>query len=285
MGIPFGKLMWFLGTALAGYLGICVLAFVFQRSLLYFPIRWTEGEARRANPGYEEVWIATSDGERLHAWLHRRADSPWTVVVFHGNAGNLRYHEPALALFRQAELQAVLFDYRGYGLSTGSPTQEGLLKDGEAVAEFVEKTLGVPRERLVYFGQSLGSGVAVLLAEKRSPARLILESAYPSLAAVAAHHYPFLPAGLLMRDRFESGKAIQQVSCPVLFLHPELDEIIPISLGRALFDRTRAPKTFFSIPGARHNDAFDVAPEEHLSAIRDFLPGAIAPGEPSSSRR
>lgn len=282
MSLSMGRVGWLLGVSLAAYLGICLLAYLFQRNLLYFPIRWSEEEARRANPGFEEVRIVTSDGENLHAWLQRLEDSLWTVVIFHGNAGNLSYHQVTLLPFRNLGLQAILFDYRGYGLSSGHPTEKGLLLDGEAVTHYVEKTLGVPRERIVYFGQSLGSGVAALLAAKRAPARLILESAYPSLAQVASLHYPFLPSGLLLRDRFESTAAVRGLSCPILFLHPALDEIIPISLGRALFETAHEPKKFVELPGAHHNDSLDVAMAEQVEAIGDFLQvgGEPLPGRP-----
>ncbi|MCI0411152.1 MAG: alpha/beta hydrolase [Acidobacteria bacterium] len=271
MSLSMGRLGWLLGVSLAAYVGVCLLAFLFQRNLLYFPIRWNEQEADRANPGFEEVRIATSDGERLHAWLQRLDNSPWTVVIFHGNAGNLYYHQATMYPFRKLGLQAILFDYRSYGLSSGHPTQKGLLLDGEAVVNYVEKTLGVPGEQIVYFGQSLGSGVAVLLAEKRPPARLILESGFTSLARVASTHYPFLPAGLLLRDRFEAARAIRSISCPVLFLHPSLDEIIPMPLGRALFKAANEPKRFVELPGAHHNDSFEVALAEQVEAIGDFL--------------
>ena len=284
MSLSMGRVGWLLGVSLAAYLGICLLAYLFQRNLLYFPIRWSEEEARRANPGFEEVRIVTSDGEKLHAWLQRLEDSPWTVVIFHGNAGNLYYHQATLLPFRKLGLQAILFDYRGYGSSSGSPSQQGLLRDGEAVVEYVEKTLKVPRERIVYFGQSLGSGVAVLLAQKRPPARLILESAYPSLSQVASIHYPFLPSSLLLRDRFESTTAVRGLSCPILFLHPALDEIIPVSLGRALFETAHEPKKFVELPGAHHNDSFDVAMAEQVEAIGDFLQvgGEPFPGRPGN---
>jgi len=271
MSLSMGRVGWLLGVSLAAYLGICLLAFLFQRTLLYFPIRWSEQEADRANPGFEAAWIATSDGERLHAWIQFVESSPWTVVIFHGNAGNLSYHQATLLPFRKLGLQAILFDYRGYGLSSGHPTEKGLMLDGEAVTDYVGKTLGVSRERIVYFGQSLGSGVAALLAAKRPPAKLILESAYPSLSQVASLHYPFLPSGLLLRDRFESTTAVRGLSCPILFLHPALDEIIPVSLGRALFETAHEPKKFVELPGAHHNDVFDVAMAEQVEAIGDFL--------------
>ena len=265
------KIVGFLSAILAAYLLVCLAAFLFQRHLIYFPVRWSEAEARRWNPGCEEVRIPVSDGVLLHGWLLRREEAPWTVIIFHGNAGNLSFHEATLAPFRALGLQAILFDYRGYGLSTGNPTEEGLLKDGEAAVTYAEKTLGVSRERIVFFGQSLGAAVATILAARRPPGRLILESAWDSLAAVARNHYSFLPAGLLLRDRYHSAGVIGRVACPILFLHPGEDEIVPVRLGRALYEKAREPKRFVVLPGAHHNDSFELRMREHLEAIREFL--------------
>jgi len=260
-------LLWVVGA----YLLVCLLAFLFQRKLIYFPIRWSVAEASRANPGYEVVRIPVAAGSDLHGWLDRREGSPWTVVIFHGNAGNLMFHEAVMTPFRALGLQQILFDYRGYGLSAGTPTEAGLIEDGEAVIGYVEKSLGVPRERIVYFGQSLGSGVATLLAARRPPGRLILQSGFDSLASVAGVHYPFLPSQWLMTDRFDSESVIGRIGCPILFLHPVEDEIIPLSRGRALYEKAREPKRFVEIPGARHNDPPGSFPPATLDAIREFL--------------
>jgi uncharacterized protein len=274
-----GRISGVLAAGLAAYLLICVLAFLLQRHFIYFPLRWSEAEERRWNPGYEEVRLLAVDGERLHGWLHRNKDAPWTVLIFHGNAGNLSFHHLAMAPFEEMGLQVLLFDYRGYGLSTGAPTEDGLLLDGEAAADYLQKDLGVPPGRTVYFGQSLGSGVAALLAVRRPPARLILLSAFDSLPAVARQHYFFLPAGFLMRDRFDAAAVVGRISCPILFLHPGRDEIIPVSRGRALFDRAVSPKQFVLIPGALHNDISFPPGSIQQESLRKFLD--LAPRAPS----
>lgn len=266
-----GRLGGFVSVAVLAYGLLCLLVFFFQRSFIYFPSRWDERAASRANPGYDEVRIRTADGETLHGWLKRREGAPWTVVIFHGNAGNLEGHEAVMSPFRALDLQVLLFDYRGYGLSTGKPTQVGLLRDGEAVVSYVERDLRVPLDRIVYFGNSLGTGVAVLLAARQPPGRLILESGFDSLAAVARRHYPYLPVGLLLRDRFDAGAVIGDLRCPMLFFHPGEDEIIPVARGRSLFERAREPKRFVTIPGAHHNDPPDSFPPLYLDAIREFL--------------
>ncbi len=271
MGANMAKLAGILSAAIGGYLLVCLLTFLLQRQFIYFPVVWSEAEAHRWNPGYEEVRIPAGDGTALHGWLHRNWEAPWTVVIFHGNAGNLSFHEATLPPFRDLGLQVLLFDYRGFGLSTGSPTEAGLVRDGEAVADYLEKGLGVLAERWVYFGQSLGAGVAVGVAARRPPARLVLYSAFDSLAAVARHHYFFLPVDLLLRDRFDAAAAIGKVRCPVLFLHPAEDEIVPLERGRALFRRANPPKRFVEIPEGRHNDPPGLPPSPFEAALREFL--------------
>ena len=178
--------------------------------------------------------------------------------------------------FVKAGLQVLLFDYRGYGLSTGTPTEKGLIEDGEAAAQFVMTELQVPPERTVYFGKSLGTGVAVLVAAARppdrQPARLVLESSFDSMAAVGAHHYPFLPVRWFLRDRYDAASAIGRVRCPILFVHGGADEIVPIERGRALFERANPARDLFVvIPGARHNDPPSSYPPPYIEELRAFL--------------
>ena len=226
---------------------------------------------RRANPGYEEIRIPSGDGVVLHGWLHRRESAPWTVVVFHGNAGNLSVQAALMEPFEALGLQVLLFDFRGYGLSTGRPSEAGLLEDGEAAAGYVATTLGVPAARTVFYGKSLGTGVATLLAVRRPPGRLVLESAFDSMVSVGRAHYPWLPVRMLLRDRYDAASAIGSLSCPVLLVHGGADEIIPIRLGRALYERAPQPKRFLEIPGALHNTPPAAYPDVYIASLRSFL--------------
>ena len=271
MTTPLGRIAGFLGLALLSYLLLCLLVAVFQRKVIYFPWRWDASAARAANPGYEEVLIPTSDGEKLHGWLHRRRDASWTVVIFHGNAGNLSVQESLMTPFLDLGLQVLLFDYRGFGLSSGTPTEKGLIEDGKAVVRFLETELQLSRQQLVYFGKSLGTGVAVQLAARQPPARLILESAFDSLASVGQDHYFFLPVRWLMRDRFDVTSVISDVACPILFFHAERDEIISPRRGKKLFSLAPEPKKFVILPNARHNDPPQSFPSIYQDSLREFL--------------
>ncbi|MGH7378363.1 MAG: alpha/beta hydrolase, partial [Candidatus Methylomirabilales bacterium] len=160
---------------------------------------------------------------------------------------------------RRTGAGVLLLDYRGYGGSGGAPTEEGLYRDGEAAAAWVEAQGLGP---LVYVGESLGTGVAVEVALRRPPAALVLQSPFTSLTDVAARHYPYLPVRLLLKDRYESLEKIARVSCPVLVIHGDRDSIIPIAQGRKLFEAVPGRKAFLEVPGGDHNDP-----------LWDLLPG------------
>jgi fermentation-respiration switch protein FrsA (DUF1100 family) len=168
-------------------------------------------------------------------------------------------------------LMTLLVDYRGYGGNPGSPSEAGLAADARAAFAFLSRQPGVDAGRIVIFGESLGTGVAVALAAEINPAALILRSPFPSLTAVARLHYPFLPVSTLLRDRFESKRRIAEVCCPVLVLAGDADTIIPPGQSRRLFDRALEPKRFVVIPGAGHNDPALLDGPQVLSAIWDFL--------------
>ncbi len=253
----------------------------FQRSLIYFPFGNAPPPTSVGLPHAEDVTVSTADGERLRAWFVPPRDSGArsdgagapTVIVFNGNAGH-RGFRADLAMGLQARgLAVLLFDYRGYGGSTGSPTEAGLAEDARAVRRFVASRADVDVSRIVYFGESLGAGVAVGLAVESPPAALVLRSPFTSLVDAGKLHYPVLPVGLLLRDRYPSLDRITHVTCPMAIIAGDRDAIIPISQSRALFDAGREPKTFTVIEGADHNDAALV----HGPRVLDAVVAAISP--------
>lgn len=252
----------------------CGLVFLAQRRLQYFP-----DPTRPALPpslaaaGVREVELTTDDGLHLAAWhwparAGRALPTDLTVIVFHGNAGNRGGRAGWYDLLNSTGVGVLAPDYRGYGGNPGSPSEQGLYRDGEAAVHWAREHLG---GRLVFLGESLGGGVAVEMAARHQPAGLILESAAASLADIARDAYPWLPAGLLMRDRFEAERRIPEVTCPLLAMHGEEDRVIPIELGAQLCAAASGPKTWWPVPRAGHGDLLATLGSEYLRRLTAFL--------------
>ena len=274
MSVQFGRpTMGFLVTACLVAAGGLLLIWAFQRTLIYFPFDDVPSPSAVGLAEVELVTFPTADGLVLSGWFvsSRSTAASGTVIVFNGNAGNRAYRAPLAAALRDYGYQVLLFDYRGYGGNAGAPTEPGLLADARAARAYLLGRADVDASRLVYFGESLGSAVAIALAAEHHPAALVLRSPFTSLADVGRVHYPFLPVGLLLWDRFASLEAIRDVGCPVLVIAGDRDRIIPVSQSRRLYDEVRTPKDLVIIAGADHNDPELGAGEEMLAAMARFL--------------
>ena len=225
--------------------------FVEQRRMMYFP---TVGGVSAAGMGLERVEtlaLATSDGETIVAWHRPPAPGFLLFLYFHGNGGRLPDYVERLRRLSADGSGFLAIDYRGYGGSTGSPSETGLLIDGET-AYAKALALGYTPDRIVVLGESLGTGVAVAVASDHPCKALVLDSAFSASADVAAATYWMFPVQLLMRDTFRSKARIAHIQAPKLFVHGSDDPIIPIAFDRKLFDAAPAPKTFLEVPGGRH---------------------------------
>jgi uncharacterized protein len=234
------------------YLGIVALMYFAQRSLMYFPETLRTAPTKAGLPQAEEVELDTADGERVIVWhIAPRGDQP-VILYFHGNGGALRYR---VDRFRELTAQGeglVALSYRGYAGSTGRPSEAGLIADARAAYDFAVKRYGA--DRIVLWGESLGTGVAVALAAEKKVARLVLEMPYLSAVAIAASAYPFVPVRFLMKDQFRSDLRIRDVTAPVLIVHGDHDTVIPIESGEQLYALIAGPKRFLRIRGAGHED-------------------------------
>ena len=263
-----------LALAIAAVVGIAVLSLIWlgQRRLIYFPDTRAPSIERAGLAGAEAVTFTTSDGLRLAGWFvaGTGAAPRQTIVLFSGNAGHRGYRVPLAAALRVHGLNVLLTDYRGYGGNPGTPTEEGLADDARAARAYVLSRPDVDPARVAYFGESLGAAVAVRLAVEHSPAALILRSPFASLTSIGQYHYPMLPVGLLLRDRFPSVDRAPQIRCPVLVIAGTSDSIIPIDHTRRLYDAIAAPKTFVEID-ADHNDQALLDGEPMIEAIVRFV--------------
>jgi fermentation-respiration switch protein FrsA (DUF1100 family) len=252
---------------------VLALTFVFQRRLMYFPSRDVPTPVEMGLSNVEETAFRTADGLILQGWFVRSWSGParYTVLMFNGNAGNRAYRAGVAAVLRKYGLAVFLFDYRGFGGSQGSPSESGLAMDGRAARAYLLSRPDVAASRVIYFGESLGTAVAVELASAHEPAALILRSPFVSMTELAQLHYPFLPVRLLLRDRFTSLDHIRQVRCPLLIIAGSNDRIVPIEQSRRLHDAAVAPKTFLMIRGAGHNDAELFTGETMITGILRFV--------------
>jgi fermentation-respiration switch protein FrsA (DUF1100 family) len=232
-----------------------VVLWLLQRRLIYLPLVHHVPPAAAILPGAEEIQIATVDGLSLGGWFVPATEEPAraTVLVFNGNAGNRALRAPLAAALASHGLQVLLFDYRGYGGNPGSPSEKGLLADGRGARDYLAARPEVDPERVVYLGESLGAAVAVAVARDRPPAALVLRSPFDSLVEIGKRHYPFLPVGLMLADRYPARDQIRAMSCPVLVLAGEADSIVPPEHSRRLYEAAPSPKRFVSFPGVDHN--------------------------------
>lgn len=234
-------------------------------SLLYFPDRALHATPGDAGLDYSDLEIETEDGERLHGWLVEAATpTRGCVLLCHGNAGNVSDRLPHAVLLAKAGFDVLLFDYRGYGRSTGNPTEQGTYRDARAARQ----PLG-GRAPLYYLGESLGGAVALALARESPPAGLVLQSAFTSVRDMARLHYPFIPAALVP-DAYPSIRLIGGIEAPLLVLHGERDDIVPPSHGRALFDAAPEPKRIRTFPELGHNDLVPLAGDAYAEAIASW---------------
>jgi len=259
------NLKWFIVYALVGYAAVLALLYVTQRAMQYFPERFRTAPAAAGLPQAEEVVLDTTDGERLIVWhVPPRGNKP-VALYFHGNGGSLRNRVDRFRALIEDGSGLVALSYRGYGGSTGSPSEAGLIADALAAYAFTSARYGA--ERIVLWGESLGSGVAVALAAQMPVGYLILQSPFTSAADVGAQTYWFVPVRLLMKDQFRSDLRIGKVAAPVLILHGDRDGIVPIALAERLYGLINAPKRFVRLAGVGHNDVGAQAVE----AARQFI--------------
>ena len=243
-------------------------------SFLFFPDKdfWQRPEDYGLS--YEDVSAVTSDGVRLHGWYLPAWPSHATVVMFHGNAGNISHRLFKTAPLVKEGISFLLIDYRGFGRSEGEIGKgEDLFSDGRAALDWLQKEKGVAPSGVFLFGESIGSAPALQLASELPVKGVILESPFTTLKELARKHYPFAPSLLLGSFAFDNLSNIQKMKAPLLIIHGKADEICPFRMGETLFESASGAKEIFVIPSGGHNDLVDVAGPEYFSRIRRFVRG------------
>ena len=261
----------------AGYVAViaAVLALIWtmQRRLMYFPTGGVPTPGEIGLTDVEPVTFETTDGLRLSGWfVAASGPSPRvTVLVFNGNAGNRAHRGPLGGGAPSARIAGASRRLSGLRRQSRAPTENGLAADSRAARAYLAGRPDVDASRIVYFGESLGTAVAVDLAVEHPPAALVLRSPFTSMADVGQHHYPFLPVRLLLRDRFAAIDQIRRIRVPLLVIAGGHDRIVPIENSRRLYDAAVAPKTLLVLPDADHNDDELLAGDEMIRAIVRFL--------------
>ena len=242
-----------------------------EHRFLFFPETHIYYTPDRFGLTYEDVTYRTDDGETINAWyVPASADAP--VLVFcHGNAGNISHRLPNIQLLASWGISTFIFDYRGFGRSTGEITEEGMYLDALGAYRFLTEDQKIDPARLVPFGRSMGGPVAVDLATRVEAPCLVVESTFTRLEDLVTSIYPDMGLESELTMVFDAETKIEEVGCPTLFIHGDSDDIVAYRLGRALFERAKEPKQFYTIPGALHNDTFDVAGEEYFRVLTDFI--------------
>jgi hypothetical protein len=228
-------------------------------SLLYFPERDIIATPAHAGLTYRDLEFEADDGERLHGWwIDARDESLGHLLLCHGNAGNVGDRIFHAELLTAAGFDVLLFDYRGYGRSSGRPDEEGTYRDARAARSCLLSQPGVDPDRVIYLGESLGGAVAIELATAHPPAGLVLLSTFTSVRAMARAHYPLIPAAVVP-DAYPSLDRIRDLHVPLLVLHGDRDDIVPLEQGQALYDAAPGPKQIRVLSGAGHNDVLERA--------------------------
>ena len=263
------KLLFFLFVAACIYVAIVILVYLFQSHLVYFPTRSIDATPNHVNLNYEDVWLQTKDGDRIHGWFVPEPNARWTVLMFHGNGGNISHRLETLRLLNNVGVNTLIIDYRGYGLSEGQPSEQATYLDAMAAWEhLVEERSG--RDSIIVFGRSLGGAVAVWLANEVNPRGLILESTFTSVIDMAQHHYPFLPVRYISKFHYDSLAIAENIAGPTFMLHSRDDEIVPFDLGMKLYEALPGNKSFLEMQGG-HNDGFYVSGHSYVNGLKGFI--------------
>ena len=246
------------------------MIFINQNALVYVPSKKYLNTPEYYNLKYENYILSTKDGERINSWFIPHTNPRATLLFLHGNGGNISTRLDSINIFHKLGLSVFIIDYRGYGSSSGVPSEEGTYIDAESAWLFLKNKKHINENDIIIFGRSLGGAVAIWLAHKYRSSALIVESSFTSIIEMGRHNYPYLPISLLAKIKYTSDERISSINIPKLFIHSKDDDIVPFRFGRKLFELANQPKEFLEIHGL-HNDGFLLSGEKYTNGIDNFL--------------
>jgi len=266
------------GLVAIAYVALCLLVYFKQNSYIYYPDKSVGLTPAYFKLPFDSVRLKAQDGTMIAGWFVP-ANSDRAVLICHGNAGNIANRLDLILTFHNMGLNVMIFDYRGYGDSSGKPTEEGTYVDAQAAWDYIHESRIKDRiapnkqfesKNIAIYGESLGGAVAAWLAEQTHPGALILDSTFTSAPDMAKKMFPFLPARRLCKFKYDTIGRIHKIACPVLIAHSENDEMIPCTQGLMLFNAAKQPKQFIGMSG-QHNDGGILTSPNHLKTVDEFL--------------
>jgi len=256
-----------LSLGLITYLIVLTYIYLFQRNLLYHPSD-NSYQGDEINFDYKEIFIQNKEGIKLKAWLHEKdLVNKKTIIFFHGNAGNLRNRNYKLNELSKFDVNFLIVAYRGFSGNQGKPSERGLYEDARSTLDWL-KIKGVKEKNLILYGESLGTAVAIEIAQNKYLAGIILESPFTSMVELAQKYYPVLPVKYLLKDKYETIKKLPNINSPLLVLHGKLDNIVPFSMGKKLFEKANEPKFKYFVDNDDHMVRYD---QKLLNEIKKFI--------------
>lgn len=264
------SLLGILVSIAVGYLLILLAIFLMQSKLIYYPEKEIWATPQEVGLKYENVTFSTEDDVALHGWYIPAAEAEVTVLFFHGNAGNISNRLQTLQMLNEMGLNVFIFDYRGYGQSEGSPTEQGTYQDGLAAWNYLTAERGIADSSIVIMGRSLGGSVASWLAARQQPSAAVIESTFTSAADIASDLYPWLPVRMLIKYEYNTIENMKQIRSPLFMSHSRGDQIVPFDHGQKLFQIANEPKTFVELVG-RHGSAYMETGPRYREQLQQFL--------------
>ena len=252
------------------YILLLVAVFLFQRNLLYHPSidSYIKDQSGLEPTEIEKVKITTDDNIDLIGWFYNKDIKKFkTVLFFQGNAGSLENRTYKLNHFKDLNVNFLIIAWRGFSGNKGKPNERGLYEDGKSALRWL-KAKGISEKNIILYGESLGTGVAVEIAQKKNYAGVILESPFTSMINMGRKYYPFFPVRLLLKDKFESHKKITNIAVPVLIIHGKVDKIVPYHMGKKMYELANEPKFFYSQEYGDHMVEYD---EKLLLTLKKFI--------------
>ncbi len=251
------------------YMILCVIVYFRQTGLIHIPSTQLFSTPSDIGLDYEDIWVNT-ENSKLHGWFIPHPESQFTVLLFHGNAGNISTEMETYKTLQKLKLSVLSYDYREYGLSKGKLSEAGMYEDAQAMWDYMVNSRNIQPTKIILFGRSLGTAVATWVAAENQSAGLIFESGFSSMADMARFHYKLVPTDLLLIWQYDSLSRIDRINAPALFLHSEEDTLTPIELSRMVYEAAPQEKTFQLIEGG-HSYGFQQSHETYFAGLENFV--------------